>query len=129
MNKTYLPMPVSSVENYKTIRMQKIYDYVDKNYTRPFPIKEVADNVALSVPSFCNFFKEQTGYTFITYLQIYKVDKVCKMLEYTEMEISDIILKCGFNSISFFNMLFRRYKGKTPSEYRKYLKIKQTLND
>ena len=34
--------------------------------------------------------------------------------------ILDIAFKCGFNNTANFNKMFRKYTGRTPSEYRKH---------
>ena len=40
------------------------------------------------------------------------------MLFETTNSISEIAFLCGFNNISNFNRIFKKNKGKTPSEYR-----------
>lgn len=43
------------------VRLKKIYDYVTEYYQKPVNIREVADLVSLTVPSFCNYFKKICG--------------------------------------------------------------------
>lgn len=40
------------------------------------------------------------------------------------LSITDIALSCGFNDLSYFNRLFKRNKGVTPSNYRKKFKTR-----
>lgn len=55
------------------------------------------------------------------YLIEYRVRTVKKLLERTDLSITDIALGCGFNSNSYFTKLFHRICGKTPNAYRKEL--------
>ena len=41
-----------------------------------------------------------------------------ELLRQTDMEISDIAMRTGFNNISYFNRMFRRYMHMTPTQYR-----------
>jgi len=41
------------------------------------------------------------------------------LLRSTELPIREIGLRCGFNHLSYFNRLFKRYTKCTPGAYRK----------
>ena len=61
------------------------------------------------------------GAKFTTYVLQIRLEKVLQMLADPEARshaISAIALKCGFNDISYFNRVFRKRYGHTPSDLR-----------
>ena len=52
------------------------------------------------------------------YLNQYRINRAAEMLLGTDESIEDIAYDCGFNDISYFIKLFKRYKNKTPLKYR-----------
>lgn len=61
------------------------------------------------------------GAKFATYVLDIRIEKVLQMLtdpESRSHSISAIALKCGFNDISYFNRVFRKRYGCTPSDLR-----------
>ena len=52
------------------------------------------------------------------YLNGIKLEQVVAMLETTEETILNIMLECGFNNVAYFNQLFKKEYGITPSRYR-----------
>lgn len=61
------------------------------------------------------------GAKFASYVLKIRLEKVFQMLadpDSRSLAISTIALKCGFNDISYFNRVFRRRYGCTPSDLR-----------
>lgn len=61
------------------------------------------------------------GTKFTTYVLQLRLEKVLQMLTDPQSRshaISAIALQCGFNDISYFNRVFRRCYGCTPSDLR-----------
>lgn len=53
------------------------------------------------------------------YINSIKLEKAAILLETTENSILDIIFESGFSNISYFNQLFKKAYGTTPSGYRR----------
>lgn len=61
------------------------------------------------------------GQKFTTYVLDIRLEKVSRMLidpEARSHSISAVALKCGFNDVSYFNRVFRKRYGCTPSDWR-----------
>lgn len=52
------------------------------------------------------------------YINSIRLEQVAVLLETTEDSVLDIMLECGFNNVSYFNRLFKKAYGTTPSRYR-----------
>jgi AraC-like DNA-binding protein len=82
-------------------------------------LKEAAAHIDTSVPTFTRLFRRMTGTTFIVYLNQWRIDRACTLLQETDSPVLDVSLTVGFNNLSHFNRQFRRIAGMTPREYRR----------
>lgn len=48
-----------------------------------------------------------------------RIGYACKLLVENTMDVIQISIECGFNTIAHFNRIFKRNTGLTPTEYRK----------
>ncbi|MDH7445920.1 helix-turn-helix domain-containing protein [Aquimarina sp. 2201CG14-23] len=103
-------------------RINLIFNFVQKEFTRQIPLEEIADIVSMSVPGFCRYFKKNTGKTFIQFVNEYRLVHAAKLLHEKQTSITDICYESGFSNFSHFNKLFKQFSGKTPSTYRNELK-------
>jgi AraC-like DNA-binding protein len=69
----------------------------------------------------CRLFKKHTGETLIDYFTKLKIDYANVLLRNNELNILDIAGMLGYDSLSYFITLFKRYNNATPKQYRKTL--------
>jgi AraC-like DNA-binding protein len=100
------------------VRLQNIFNYVEKNYSEETDIEKVAGIAHLTVPAFCNYFKKIMGITFTDFINQYRIEQACIQLQ-QEKTIAEVSFDCGFNNISYFNKVFKKIVKRTPSEYIK----------
>lgn len=94
---------------------------LDRINTSEFMDSNVRDIYQLcnySPPVIINTFKQYLGVSPIQYLTNMKMDYACNFLKNTDFSVLSICQKLGYDSLSHFNHVFKRVKGKTPSEYR-----------
>ncbi|HMP28565.1 MAG TPA: AraC family transcriptional regulator [Saprospiraceae bacterium] len=104
-------------------RLDDVFNHVSENFQDPITVDELANITAMTVPSFCRFFKKQTGKTFIEFLNEYRISHACKLLAESSLPITDVCFDSGFNNFSHFNKYFKRITGKSPSNYRKEMSL------
>ena len=100
--------------------MQKALIYMHSHFRDDLTLAEVAKVTGISRPYFCDKFKQITGENFCDYLNKLKVSYAKKLLKATDLSVTDICFRCGFNSASNFLRVFRLITDMSPSEYRKY---------
>jgi len=100
------------------IRMGTIYDYIHENYDKSPNVNTIAENVSLSTPAFCRYFKKQTNMTFTDFVNNYRINQA-KLLLLQNSCVTEVCFQVGFESLSYFNKLFKRYIGETPSAFKK----------
>ncbi|WP_292008720.1 AraC family transcriptional regulator [Chryseobacterium sp.] len=110
-------MPYTIISKNKA-RLENIFTYVENNYDKEIPIEEVAKLANLTLPAFCNFFKKATQITFTEFVNRYRINKACLLMAQNK-SISECSYSCGFNNVTYFNRMFKKYTDKTPSEFIK----------
>jgi len=111
-------LQIPSLVGKNSERLQKIFTYVEQHFQEEVDIRDLAALVSLSVPSFCNYFKKVLNCTFTEFLNKYRVQRACTMLQ-QEKTIAETCFDCGFNNVPYFNKVFKTVTQKTPSAYKK----------
>ena len=103
-------------------RLQQINVYTCCNYARKISIDEIASHVGMNRSAFCTFFKKQTGKTYVSFLNEYRLKVANHLLTNTDSNISAVCWQCGFNDLAYFDKLFKETFNICPSEIKR-LKI------
>jgi transcriptional regulator GlxA family with amidase domain len=104
--------------NFNSRRIEKAFEYMNKNYDKPIALNDIAKLVSMTEVSFSRFIKKRTGITFIDSLNEIRLGHASRILIDTTNSIAEVSYSCGFNNISNFNRLFKKKKGCTPKEFR-----------
>ena len=100
------------------IRMGSIYKYIHANYNETPDVNKVASSVHLSTAAFCRYFKKQTNMTFTDFVNQYRITQA-KTLLLQDISVSEACYEVGFESLSYFNKLFKKITGENPSAFKK----------
>jgi AraC-like DNA-binding protein len=104
--------------NYNSRRIEKAFEYMNKNYDKPIALGDLSKLVNMTEVSFSRFIKKRTGISFIDSLNEIRLGHASRILIDSTNSIAEISYSCGFNNISNFNRLFKKKKGCTPKEFR-----------
>lgn len=109
-------MPSALKKN--NIRLQSIFTYVEQHFHEEIDIQKVASLANLSVPSFCTYFKKAMKITFTDFVNQYRIQRSCILLQ-QDKTVAETCFECGFNNVTYFNKVFKKMLSTTPSEYKK----------
>jgi AraC-like DNA-binding protein len=107
-----------AVESRHQGAMRDAIRFVLANFRGEIRLGDVLAAARMSKPTFARQFKKHSGRTLGEFLQQVRLDAVGRELAETKRPVTEVALGCGFTQISFFNRLFRRARGCSPSEYR-----------
>jgi two-component system response regulator YesN len=82
-------------------------------------IDEAASRVNCSRYYFCRLFKKVLGMSFVEYVHRMRIDHAKDLLLSSDHAVAYIAGEVGFENVSHFNRVFRRFTGITPSSFRK----------
>jgi AraC-like DNA-binding protein len=99
-------------------RIHRIHQFVETNFQKPNDTQQIADEVNLTLPAFCRYFKKATKLTYTDFVNQYRVQFAKKLL-IQDKNVTETCFECGFESLSYFNRTFKKFTGESPSEFRK----------
>lgn len=99
-------------------RLERIRTFCACNYSRDISLKEIAEYAGMNKSAFCTFIKRQTGKSFSEYMNGLRLQRAVERLVNTDDNIIDIAYDVGFSSVTYFNRLFRRKYGCSPTSMR-----------
>ena len=97
-------------------KLKAVYKYIDENYHRKISIAEVALICGLTREAFCRYFKKMTKLTFTQFLNHYRVN-IAKRLFLQGKNVTETCFDCGFESLSYFNRVFKKVTGENPMSF------------
>lgn len=102
--------------------VHRMLDFIQQHYAEPISLKQVAQSGQVCRSKCCRLFRQYLGHTVTGYLQTYRLEQALTLLRESSLSISEISYACGFCSASYFTELLTRYKGCSPTAYRKLLR-------
>ena len=94
-------------------------EYLKEHFHEELSLEALADRAAMAPTYFSYIFKMITGKNYIEYLNELRIQHAMTLLKTTDLSVTEISMSSGFNHLSHFNRMFKKYVGLTPSSYRK----------
>ena len=107
--------------------IQRARRFIHDNYMDGVSLGAAARAANISAGPFSEKFKQMTGFKFIEYIGRLRVERVCELLRETSDPISQIAFEVGFQSLSQFNRVFRKFCGQSPTQYRAGPRVQHNL--
>lgn len=116
-----LLVPPAVPDKSKTNSAIQLLSYIHQYIYEPEQLKaeKIAQKFNISPTYISEYFKVQTGQSLQEYITAYKLKVIETRLRFTDMQINEIVHELGFSDASHLNRLFKKYKGVSPSEYKK----------
>lgn len=115
---TLLPVMENSRRKYSGELCEAIH-FISDNWNRDFKFSEVAQHCCSSESKLYKLFKEQLGQSPNDYLNTIKISYAVQYLESAKHSVSAVSRMCNFHSESYFRLVFGKYMGINPSDYKK----------
>lgn len=90
---------------------------IKEQYAQRINIGRVAESIGVSESYLSRKFKEETGSTFVEFLNKYRIRKAAVLLRRGGMRINEIAALVGFEEYKRFSEVFKKYTGMTCSEF------------
>jgi AraC-like DNA-binding protein len=104
-------------------RVAKLMHFLQENFRTEITLEQAASVADLQLHSFCRFFKQLTHHTFSDFLNEIRIGFACKLLQQSDLPVTQVAYECGYSNISYFNRTFKKIHGITPREYRQSLVV------
>ena len=115
-----LPLSTASAEVQDVpAKKDKIERYVSCHLYQKISLDEISAYAGMNKTYFCLFFKKHYGMPFTDYINRKRLETASAMLLKPDASIAEVAIACGYPTVTYFNRIFRKFKGMTPSEFRK----------
>ena len=107
----------ASRDGKQLLKLSKIINYIELNFDKALTIEELAHRAAMSRSTFIRQFKKATGTSAISYINQLRINQAKERLLNTDLSITEIAYKVGFNDSNYFTRLFKKHTGLPPRNY------------
>ena len=108
----------SSRNRAEPVEIWKTRKFIEEHSGEELSLRRVAKAVHIHPNYLSERFKQVTGMNFVEYVAQTGFRAACRLLHDGDLRISDIAFAAGFQSLSQFNRVFKRFSGKSPTQYR-----------
>ena len=98
--------------------VQMMLNYINEHYADIISLDIIADYTNLNRCYVGRIFKQYMSTGIVDYVNQIRIEKAAEMLRETNLKISDIAYKVGFNNTNYFNKIFKKVKKITPGRYK-----------
>lgn len=97
----------------------RIKEYIDEHYLEDLKLADIAEALHVNAYYLSHTFKKILGYSPIQYMIHRRIGEAQNMLINTELTVTEIALRCGYNNSNYFQVVFNSTVGMPPGKYRK----------
>lgn len=111
----------SSVSNDLLEKIQQVMDYITEHFSEEITASDAAAMCNVSYSYFSRIFKQITKHSFSEYINYVRITEAEKLLASTDMNMTEIAMRTGFSTSSYFIQQFKLQKRISPKQFRKNL--------
>lgn len=93
--------------------------YINAHYDENLSLGELAGRFHLSPYYLSHIFPRVTGLTLVAYINRVRIEEACALLRETELPVTDIAYRVGYQSVTHFGRVFKKAKLVSPQVYRR----------
>lgn len=108
------PVPVPA----KNRLIGPIQHYIQEHFQEDVSIHDISARFNINPNYFSQLFKKEVGMTFTEFVTTLRVQLACELLIQTDLPISEIAEKAGYEDYFYFSRVFKKLTGTSPSLYR-----------
>lgn len=107
--------------------VDKLISYMKENFRSMISLRMLAEHVSMDEKYISTLFKKKTGTNVIQFLHQLRIDEARRLLEQSNMTISEIGTQVGYENDNYFIKIFKRFTALTPNSYRSRTRLRGEL--
>lgn len=100
------------------IIIERVCKYIDQNYNKNIKLDELCDMVGFSKYYFSRIFKQYKNMNLVDYITLQRIEKTKELLKNPQISIKEISALVGYNEPNYLTLVFKKWEGISPTEYR-----------
>lgn len=101
--------------------IQRACHFIEKNHEKNISLDDVSNHTGISSGYLSRMFKDQMEMNFIEYVAMVRINKAKQLLEHSAIKVKEVGDRVGIGNPAYFGSLFKKYTGKTPTEYKEFV--------
>jgi AraC-like DNA-binding protein len=118
---TFVQELISKQDFHLKQMVEQVMLYLNEKFMTDLSLDSCADHFGTSPYTLSRAFKQISGINFIDYLTNIRLVKAKQLLRESELKITEVAEQVGYQQ-SYFNRIFKKYEGVTPSQYREMVR-------
>jgi AraC-like DNA-binding protein len=98
--------------------LRRARDRMDREYSRPLDVAELARTALMSSAHFSRQFRATYGETPYGYLMTRRIERAKSLLRRGDLSVTEVCFEVGCSSLGSFSARFTQLVGETPTAYR-----------
>lgn len=98
--------------------VERVNAYISAHYAEPLGRDEIAAAFHLTPQYLAKLYSKKTGRFLMDALREYRLEQARKLLTQSDLTVSEVAMRIGFDNFSYFSTLFKKETGMTPQQYR-----------
>ena len=93
--------------------------YIEKNFSRPFSLQALGEQLNYNKNYLCSAFARNTGVSIVEYLNFVRIRRAVSFFAFYGQDVNTTCESVGFSNLSHFSRTFKGIVGMPPREFRK----------
>ena len=94
--------------DYSNKIVQATKEYLEAHYTEEISLEDVAEYVNISPQYFSKLIKKHTGFNFIDWLSMLRVNKAKELLTNSNLTVKEVCYMVGYKDPNYFSRIFKK---------------------
>lgn len=107
-----------SISMSSSNRLSFVVAYIRENLHEPLTVEDLSEKVCMSPSHFHRVFKNEMGISPVNFINNERIKLAESMLKDPQVRVKEVYMACGFNSLSYFNRMFKRQNSLSPRAYK-----------
>lgn len=113
----YCEIVAARRDNHYSRKVNQALQFIYRHYQEDLSLADVAAAAQAAPTYLSRRFKQETGETVFAFINRYRITMAQQYLRHRPESVTDVAFHVGFNNVTYFNRLFKRYTGMTPLAY------------
>lgn len=106
--------------------IQDVSAWIQLHIQEDISLAQVAEKFSLTPNYLGTLFKKTMGVSYNDYLNNLRINRACHLLQTSNLSMKNVASESGYHSVEYFNYIFKKFCGITPSQYRTAVSDKNT---
>lgn len=111
-----ISLPLPDISGIRNMYAKRMLEYITKNYEKKISIMELSEDFGVSSTHLNAKFKAETGYTFHSFLNYYRICKAVELQKEGKYKMYEIAEMVGISDYKYFNKVYKKYVGYAPAK-------------